>query len=267
MDNLNVLNSSITAAATESGGEERYVIFNLASSVFAVNCKYVVSIEPSAKITEMANAPSGVRGVGYYKDEAINIFDLRTIFGYPSHEYHVEHEINIGGHIQEHEKWAEEIKSGGSASGFTPDASDCKLGKWFAGYTTDNMGVQNMIKRIEPAHEKFHKLVDSASIRISDNQEAADKFFAELDAVKDEMVNMLHELHGLLIKQARELTVVLKINDKKVGIITDNAESVDTLDEVQDLPPAALATEYIRRLGFRKKDRHITLILDVELLA
>ena len=265
MSDLNSLNSKIASAETDYS-DERYVIFNLAENVFAVNCKYVVSIEKSTQITEIANAPPGVRGVGYYKHEAINIIDLRVIFGYPSHEYYIENEININGHIAEHESWADEIKAG-AAPGFTENPLDCDLGKWLAGYKTDSMSVKNLIQRIGPVHEKFHKLADKAADYSSGDQEKADRFFAETDSVKNELTLILNELHEALLKQAKELPIILKINNKKIGIVVDDVESVDTMDEIQNLPPAAAATEYIKKLGFRKKDNQITLILEAELFA
>jgi chemotaxis signal transduction protein len=268
MDNLNLLNLNASIGSESDLGDERYVIFNLAESTFAVSCKYVVSIEKPTKITEMANAPLGVRGIGYSKDEAINIFDLRIIFGYPSHEYHVEQEINIGGHIMEHERWLEELKNGvADVPGFDSDPFKCNLGKWLEGYKTSSLSVQNLIDRIMPAHEKFHKLADKAANVRSDKQNEAESFAAEADAVSGELAHDLQELHQTLLQQSKEMIIILKVNNKKIGIIIDNAENVETMDEIQELPPAVLATEYVRKLGFRKKDRQITLILEAEMFV
>ena len=268
MDNINTLNLSILSDGT---GDDRYVIFNLAEGKFAVHCRYVVSIEPPVKITEMANASLGVRGVGYYKDEAINIFDLRVIFGYQSHEFHVENEININGHIAEHENWAagirEKIGGGALSPDFTSDPLSCGLGNWLENYKTSNMNVQNLVKRIRPIHENFHAFAVKAEDFRSDNQEQADKFLAEAEAAKDELTRNLSELHNVLLGQSKELTVVLKVDGKKIGIIIDDAESVETMDDIQQLPPAALATEYIKNLGFRNKDKQIVLILEAEMFV
>ena len=266
MDNIAMLNLDIAA----DSGEERYVIFNLAGGTFAVSCKYVVSIESPAKITEIANAPEGVRGVGYYKNEALNIFDLRIIFGYPPHEYHVENEINIAGHIEEHEKWAAEIRENLETSSeltFAPDPLKCGLGKWLESYKTNNMNTANLIKRIKPIHEQFHKLADRTGDFRSKNQAETEKFLSETESVKAELTRNLNELHNMLLNQAKELTIVLKIKEQKIGIIIDNAESVETMEEIQKLPPVALATEYIKNLGFRKKDKLITLIIDAEVFV
>lgn len=282
MDNPKLLNLNANIVSERDAADERYVIFNLAQGTFAVNCKYVISIEKPTKITKMANSPMGVRGVGYYKDEAINIFDLRIIFGYPSHEYHVEHEINIGGHIMEHEGWAAEMKEsvdGGSAfsTDFKTDPLSCNLGKWLEGYKTNDMNTENMIKRIKLIHEKFHKYADKISDLNSENQEKVDTFFEEMDAVKDEFTRNLNELHDMLLKQSKENTIILRVNGKKIGIIIDNAESVETMTDIQILPPAALVTQYITRLGFRpkakqaaaaiKKDPQPTLILEAEMFV
>ena len=269
MDNISTLNLSIVSDST---GDDRYVIFSLAEGKFAVHCRYVVSIEPPAAITELANAPVGVRGVGYYKDEAINIFDLRIIFGYQSHEFHVENEINISGHIAEHENWAAgigaKISEGSELSlGFTSDPLGCRLGVWLENYKTSNINVQNLIKRIQPIHEDFHKLAVRSEDFHSDNPEEINKFLAEAEEAKNELTRNLNELHNVLLSQAKELTVVLKVDDKKIGIIIDDAESVEMMDDIQQLPPAALATEYIKNLGFRNKDKQIVLILEAEMFV
>ena len=265
-DNIDLLNLKITSES----GDDRYVIFTLAEGTFAVNCKYVVSIEPPAKITELANAPAGVRGVGYYKDEAINIFDLRIIFGYPTHEYYVENEINIGRHITEHENWASEINAhvaGGADLSFNSDPFGCDLGKWLESYKTDNMNIKNLIKRIGPVHEQFHKFSNRAAGFNSNNTEETDKFLAEAQAVKNELMRNLKELNSILLSQAKELTIILKIKDKKIGIIIDDAESVEPMDEIQELPPVTLVTDYIRNLGFRNKDKQIALIIEAEMFV
>ena len=265
-ENVDLLNLKITS----ENGDDRYVIFTLAEGTFAVNCKYVVSIEPPAKITEMANAPAGVRGVGYYKDEAINIFDLRIIFGYPTHEYYVENNINIGRHITEHENWASEISSsvaGGDELSFTSDPFGCDLGKWLESYKTDNMNIKNLVKRIKPVHEQFHKFANRTAGFSSNDKDETDKFLAEAQIVKNELMRNLSELNSMLLSQAKELTIILKIKDKKIGIIIDDAESVESMDEIQELPPVALVTEYIRNLGFRSKDKQIALIIEAEMFV
>jgi len=59
-----------------------------------------------------------------------------------------------------------------------------------------------------------------------------------------------------------QLNIILQVNNTKAVIKADNAECTEYLDEIQELPKSVAVTEYIKRLGLRKKDREIIFILE-----
>ena len=61
-----------------------------------------------------------------------------------------------------------------------------------------------------------------------------------------------------------EHNIILQIKDKKIGITVDNAESVDYIDEIQELPQSVVMTKYIKKIGLTQKDKKAIFILEAE---
>lgn len=248
-----------------------YVIFQVADNKFAVNCKYVLSIEPIAETTEITSSHSEVRGIAYYKNEAVNVFDMRRMFGYISQVDHINNTINIPQRIQDHIDYEKNLKScveNDTPFKLTVDPHECKFGKWFYSYKSKaNLEIRSQLERIEPIHDKFHltaaKIKNLIDSRENENEkEKGMKLLEETDNIKSNLLPMLDDLNGILLKNIIELMIVLKIKNKKVGIIVDSTESVETINEIQELPPAVVLTDYVKRMGLRKKDSEIVLILE-----
>ena len=66
---------------------------------------------------------------------------------------------------QDHINWVNELErymvEGGSFK-LARDPHQCALGKWYDHFTTDNMSVTNLLKKIEEPHENLHKAADEA---------------------------------------------------------------------------------------------------------
>lgn len=274
-----MLNSQISALrgqnsqAAENGDSAEinfpYVIFQLFENKFAVNCKYVVSIEKVSKTTEMVNASREVRGISYYKNEPISIFDLRQLFGLMSNNDYIHNVVNLPQRIQDHEKYAQTLKdcvSSGTPFQLNTDPHKCAFGKWF--YSNKNTAGTNIeirreLETVEPYHDKFHETAKLIKDRISVGRlEEAAGYLEEIDTLKTYVVNQLNNLNSALLKNVSELTIILQLNGKKIGLIIDAAESVENIDEIQNLPDSVVTTGYIKRLGLSKKDRQIIFILE-----
>ena len=119
------------------------------------------------------------------------------------------------------------------------------------------------MKIIDPIHNEFHKIAENIKILTAEGKTSeAEELLKKEEAVKSDITQKLQDLHSSMLSNNTKLMIVLQSKDGKVGIIVDNAESVEFITEIQELPPAAVLNKYIKKMGLRKKDRSIILILE-----
>lgn len=253
------------------GGHEvtfPYVIFKIQDNIFALNSKYVLSIEETPpSTTEVSRTSYEVRGVTYYKEQAINLIDLRKVLGYMSQQDYIDGKIDLSSRIQEHLRIVDQLDNAiqiGSDITVTSDPHACTFGKWVDNYDTTLVSVKNQLERINITHERLHKSV--AEIKSLLEMKRKDEALALFETVKNEysprIVDGLNALNAALHSEIRELSLIIQVGTKKVGLIVDSTESVEFVDEIQNLPHTVIGSEYVRRFGLRKKDGVIVLILE-----
>jgi len=272
---LNARISALQAQNTGAGGagdpdeyHYPYVIFQLFENKFAINCKYVVSIEQASPTTELVNASNEFRGISYYKNEPMSVFDLRRIFGLMSSEEYIRAVADLPRRISEHEAYARELLAGAESdnlSGLETDPNKCEFGKWFAQYKTKvlSIEVRKEMDKIEPLHEKFHNAAKTIKgLAAAGKPDEAAAHLAEFEIIKAALTEEMAGLNEALLQNVAELNIILQLNGKKIGLVVDAAESVEEIDDIQELPPSVVMTDYIKRLGLSKKDKHIIFIIE-----
>ena len=274
INDINEMMGSRISALRDDDGEASYpyIIFELADTKFAVNCKYVLSIEPTPE-TETLNIMESSRNVIEtfdYKGEPVDIFDLRKLFGYMSQSDYIKNVVNIPQRIKDHVTFAQTLKdcvSSGEPFTLNTDPRKCAFGQWFYSYGAD-IEVKSFAEIIEPVHDKFHHAAQEVKILLSlGRTNEASGILDEIKELEKNIVQKLNRLNEIMMKSITELNIILQVKEKKVGIIADNAESFEYLDEIQELPLSLITTKYIKRLGLSKKDGTIIFILDAEEFA
>ena len=266
-----MMNSRISAIRdNDDEASYPYIIFELFKTKLAVNCKYVLSIEQVAETTEIVNnAAREIRGISYYKNEPISIFDMRQLLGLTSKEEYIGSIVNLPQRIRDHEAYAQTLKDcvhSGAPFELTTDPHKCAFGKWFYAHKNEgstSIEIRNEMTRIEPLHAKFHETAKTVRDCIGRGRlDEAAKHLEEVEKLRDITVGELNMLNELMYKNVKELNIILQLKDKKIGLIVDNAESVEDIDEIQNLPPSVATTNYIKRLGLSKRERNIIFILE-----
>ena len=264
---LSALQAQNQGAAINGGDDEYlypYVIFQLFENKFAINCKYVVSIEQISETTELVNASHEFRGISYYKNEPMSVFDLRRMFGLMSNEEYIRNIADIPRHTAEYEAYAQAVLSG-APSGFEQDPRKCRFGKWFYEYRRKavNIDVRKELDKIEQPHNEFHKAAATVADLIAKGRaDEAAGHSAKFEKIKTGFIAEMNNLNETLLKNVTELNIILQLTGKKIGLIVDAAESVEEIDEIQNLPPSVVTTNYIKRLGLSKKDQNIIFIVE-----
>jgi len=277
-DNTEMINAQLSALQiqsfeTDETGESAennypYVIFQLFENKFAVSCKYVVSIEQVAQTTEIVNASREVRGISYYKNEPISVYDLRRLFGIISNSEYINHVADIPGRIADHQMLTMNLidcAQSGMPFELDTDPQKCDFGKWLHEYKakTLNLEVRKELEKADPVHDRFHRSAKTMKDFIARGRpDEAAKYSDEIQRFLDDLVRAMNDLNEIMIKTAVELNIILQLKEKKIGLIVDSAESVEDIDEIQALPPSVAMTNYIRKLGLSKKEKQIIFILE-----
>lgn len=276
--------ASVSQGLTSQGDSSPFLIYKIDTLLLAMNCQYVVAIEKSGVITEVASTSrnADVKGISHYKNEAVNIINLRSVFGYASQLDQLDNEINLPARIQDHLNYIDELErcaAEGKPFTLTNDPHKCKFGKWYYEYNrkVKNAALKSLMAKIEEPHEKVHEYSNYVNEYISDgNLENAKKYAEEIrEKHCKEVVFYIEAVNNMLHENVQDLVIIANVNNKKIGFLVDTVESVDVLSDIQPLPDTAAVSNHITRLGMLKNDGkssaeiapEIVLITEVESFA
>ncbi|GHV11829.1 hypothetical protein FACS1894219_03640 [Clostridia bacterium] len=268
-DELQGIHGKLSEDETDSEANFPYIIFRVFQSTFAISCKYVISIEEVAPTTDVAGADSAVRGIAYYKNEAITMYDAREIFGYMSEAEYIRDVVNIPGAIDYYSdliSGAERSIAAGTSQVTAYDPQECPFGKWFYSYKTETLVIRSALEKVGLLHEKIHKSAANIAELIGDGySEEASLAVTELrENILPEIKSALNKLADVMGNNKHEISLILRIHGKKTGLIVDTAENVERITDIQPLPDTVVCSDYVKRMGLRLKDRSILLLIEAE---
>jgi chemotaxis signal transduction protein len=246
-----------------------YVIFTIQDNFFAISCKYVQSIEPTPDVTtEVSQSSPEIRGVSYYKNQqAINLIDMRKLLGIISQKEYLENIVNIPLRIREHENFVNNLEDciiNEKEINLTTDPHACNFGKWLDKYDPKSSVMKNHLKYLMEPHDALHKAVITIKDDISRNKK--DKAEEVLNTVKNvykkSVVEGLEELEKILYSEVKEQSIIIRVENKTVGLIVDYTESVEPINNIQRLPDLVIVSDYIQRYGIRDKTNSLILVLE-----
>lgn len=271
------INSQIMQINAHGGSQDEsgfpYVILTLQGGLYAINCRNIISIEEVRETTSISNLPKDIRGVSYYKNEAMNLYDLRSIFSMPSHDEYIRTVIDLDSKIDSHKSELLRVENAITKNKpFTAgeDCHACDLGRWYDSYKSNSITIKSICERVAAPHRKFHETIRELRVMQANGRidEAADLCTVLMHKHSEELFTELRNLKQALADNKKELVLIVRTDaSKKAGIIIDNAESVEYITEIQPLPPSMIYTEYVKKIGFRKKDHKILLILETSLFS
>ena len=220
-----------------------YIIFKIAGSLYCINSKYISTILQLPEYTTIPAAPANVTGMFKYRNQVINMMDLRITFGLkPIVEECKDFEQMIDARKQDHINWVNEleryIKEGGSFT-LAKDSHQCAFGKWYDNFTTDNQSIVNHLKKIEEPHEKLHKAAAEAEDckRDCENCQESECLQTVLKRVKGESMPVILKL----LDQTKDLfrstiykEMVLILDGIQWGMVVDEIVAVEDLDIISE---------------------------------
>lgn len=220
-----------------------WLIFKLNNEYYTFNTQLVSGIMTlPSEIISMPKAPAHIRGVFELRGEIIPLVDLRVLFGMKSllTEYH-EFVDMLEQRRQDHIHWVEELKaSAAEKRPFTlaTNPHECAFGKWYYNFQSDLHSVNHHLRKIEEPHKKLHE----AAIEVQNCQqncescerkECLKEIFKRLsEDYVPKILSLLEEAKEAFKDDYREMVVVVKKNNQKFGVITDEIVSVENLENV-----------------------------------
>jgi len=274
LQNLPVDNHDLNipdADLTDSAGKVLpYIIFKIYNNLYALNCEYVESIQPLPPITtEVSQISPETRGVTYYKDKAINLIDMRKLFGIINQEEYITTVVDIPARRQAHISFVEKIEAelANENPMPIPDIDNphmCSLGKWLDNYVPMSSQTQTELNRLGELHELFHIMAKKTNEALTAKkiEEALQLFELAKSECSLHIIEKLDSLEKLVLSEPKEFFIIIKVGDKTAGLIVDGAESVEHIDYIHELPQSVIVSKYIRNYGLRNKDDSILLILE-----
>lgn len=220
-----------------------YIIFKLSGSLYCINSKHISTIVQIPDYSTIPAAPANVTGMFKYRDNVIQMLDLRITFGIKSvaSEFR-DFEEMIDARKQDHVNWVKELEryitEGGTFS-LAKDSHQCALGKWYDRYTTDNQAVSAHLRKMEEPHEKLHQSAVEAE-HCMKNQADEEQMARLSEILRMAKENYMPTILTLL-DQTKEIfrstifkEMVLILDGLKWGIVVDEIVSVEDLDVIAD---------------------------------
>jgi len=249
-----------------------YILFKIAGSLYCINSKYISTIVQLPNYSTIPAAPANVTGMFKYRNEVIQMLDLRVTFGLKSISDECrDFEDMIDARKQDHINWVKELErfidEGGSFH-LATDPHQCALGKWYDNFKTDNLTITNHLRKIEEPHEKLHLAADEADCckKDCDNCQKEECLLKILKRVKEESMPTILSL----LDQTKDLFRSTIYKDGiRWGIVVDEIVSVEELDAIagRDQDPIVSHCSYINQVMESPKSEGLIFELNTKSLS
>ncbi|MDR1548723.1 MAG: chemotaxis protein CheW [Hungatella sp.] len=236
-----------------------YILFKIAGSLYCINSKYISTIVQLPQYSTIPAAPANVTGMFKYRNEVIQMLDLRVTFGLkPISDECRDFEEMIDARKQDHINWVKELErfiNKGGTFGLAKDPHQCALGKWYDEFKTDNVTITRHLSKIEEPHARLHLAADEAE-RCKKDCEGCQReecLFKILKQVKEEsmptILNLLDQTKDLF-RSTIYKEMVLILDGMGWGIVVDEIVAVEDLDVIagRDQDPMVNHCSYISQV-------------------
>ena len=142
-----------------------YIVFKLVDTYYCVSSECISTIVQLPQYDKIPESPETVTGMFRYRNQVIQMLDLRTTFGFKSlAEECRDFEKMIDARKQDHIKWVNELETAVTAG--TPfllgrDPHQCALGRWYDSFTSENNVVNFHLRKIDDPHKRLHMAADN----------------------------------------------------------------------------------------------------------
>ncbi|WKY47472.1 chemotaxis protein CheW [Eubacteriaceae bacterium ES3] len=258
----------------EEKSEFPWALFNLGKEIFAVSSEYVKSIFIMENLIKMPDTAYYIKGAVNLRGEIIPVIDTRKFYGMSTIEEEVDElKVLLAQRKQDHINWVNELENSVHEKRkftLTTDPHACAFGKWYDSYKTEDLILQQLLKKFDGPHKRIHQLAHE--VERLQVQGEYNKALNLIEKARNRELSQMIKLFNSLCKEytesRRELTIVLQneATGKQMGMTVDKVIGVEmVLDETEELSDKmpSLQNESLK-LGRREKDKAPLFMIDEE---
>lgn len=254
------------------------VMVRIADQIYSINSRHIVSIIRMQEYKPMPGAPDEVLGVFRFRERAVPIFDMRSIFAQDTIRQEMEEfRTMIDARIQDHVKWVDKLEeciSNGSDFPLATDPHKCAFGKWYYNFETDNLPIRYHLNKIEEPHRRLHELAGKlGECRTCADREKANLCLEQIqtdarDKYMPKIIDLLQQTKDVFKSAFLEMLIVLELDTRMMAIMVDEVIAVEELIDVphDDRLFTMQRSPYVCGIRKRKRDNELILELDDEAL-
>ena len=215
------------------------IVFEVGTSVFAINLDSVNRISTIPAITPLASANKFIEGMISYESRILHVLSLRTIVDKEDCATELLHTFEEL--IKQHHNWIKglenSVENGAQFNGAL-NAHLCNLGKWIDNFTSYDDDISDILRNLNSHHSRLHNLgADIVELLSENKKEAAlELFHTEVDStfhktmgamqtLKAEYKTVADSLQKLLLYKNNEDYFAIKV-DKIVDIVHVDASDI-----------------------------------------
>lgn len=249
-----------------------WALCKLGGDIYGISYKNIVSIVILDQVISISHAPDFIRSAIDFRDKIIHIIDLRKMLGIKSIQEEVSELTGVLiGRKQDHINWLSELMNSVEEKRefkLTTDPHACAFGKWYDFFKTDDLMLKFLLEKFDKPHRKIHSIgVDVKHLEESGDYFAAAQLIAytKNNELK-EMISLFETLIKEYIESKREIVIVLRNDEKTLGIIVDEVISVEPLlqETGKIIENRMFNSNLFLCIGKRRKDSNSVVLLNDE---
>ncbi len=227
----------------EKRSQNLFLIFSLKNNYFGINALSVKEIIKLPGITKVPNPVFGVRGMIKFREQVIPIIEMRLKMGMESLNEENTSLIEI---LKQREKdhhlyieHLEECLLNDKKFTMTLDPKECKFGRWYYNFKSENIVVTNLLEDFEQPHNMIHEFAKNIvnAKTTQNNVIVMERFNKESKLKLNALVKLFNELYEKITLETRELAIIYEFGEKLLGFSVDKVFRIVTVlhEDIKEL--------------------------------
>ncbi len=236
-----------------------WVTFTVNAQNYCISSEFVIQMIIKCTVTPVPHSPTYNLGIANVRGENFPIIDLRNLFGLNT----LEESIDAFSSMKEkHLNWIsklEECMSTGAYFDLPRNPSKCSFGLWYENFSTENISINYILGKIDKPHKEMHiqaDIIDTCKAR-GDMAGANAAFERAQYLCQQVIVPLLDSLIEAYITATKGMIILLKKDEKKLGLLADNITSIESFEGAKKNSSALQddSSEYVENIIYTGDDR------------
>jgi len=249
-----------------------WVIVQVYHQNAAVHSSVVRELVIQPDVTPVPRMPDYIRGVMNWRGKIIPNIDLRLRLGMPCAQQELSELAGmITARAADHMAWMEELyRSVEERRPFTltTDPHACAFGRWYDSFTTSNLTVAALLRKMDTPHKAIHAL----AVRVENLK--ADGKFEEAQRLVDScrettltrLLDLFTHFEEAIMENHRPVAIIVNTCGTLAALTVDRVESVELIDpsSIQPLDDRGVESysSVIRFIAHRSKGAGLVGLID-----